>query len=80
VTDEMFLAAAKALAAEVREEDLAVGRVYPPLSDVRRVSLAIACAVAEEAYAKGLAEAPRPKDLRAHVASMMYEPRYEPAR
>jgi malate dehydrogenase (oxaloacetate-decarboxylating)(NADP+) len=72
----MFLAAAKALAAEVREDDLAVGRVYPPLSDVRRVSLAIACAVAEEAYAKGLADAPRPADLRGHVAAMMYEPKY----
>lgn len=76
VTDEMFLAAAKALATEVRDEDLAAGRVYPPLSDVRRVSLAIACAVAEVAYASGLAEKPRPEDLRAHVASMMYEPKY----
>jgi malate dehydrogenase (oxaloacetate-decarboxylating)(NADP+) len=76
VTDEMFLAAARALAAEVREEDLAMGRIYPPLADVRRVSLAIACAVAEEAYAKGLAEAPRPEDLRRHVAAMMYEAKY----
>jgi len=76
VTDEMFLEAAKALAAEVREEDLAVGRVYPPLSDVRRVSLAIACSVAEVAYARGLADKPRPDDLRGHVAAMMYEPRY----
>ena len=76
VTDEMFLVAAKALAAEVSQADLALGRVYPPLSDVRRVSLAIACAVAEEAYAKGLAEAPRPANLREHVAVMMYEPKY----
>jgi malate dehydrogenase (oxaloacetate-decarboxylating)(NADP+) len=79
VTDEMFLAAAKALAAEVRDDDFAVGRIYPPLSDVRRVSLAIACAVADVAYAAGLAENPRPEDLRAHVASLMYQPKYESA-
>jgi malate dehydrogenase (oxaloacetate-decarboxylating)(NADP+) len=77
VTDEMFFAAAKALAAEVGEGDLAMGRVYPALADVRRVSLSIACAVAEVAYERGLAEAARPSDLRAHVAKLMYEPKYE---
>jgi malate dehydrogenase (oxaloacetate-decarboxylating)(NADP+) len=76
VTDEMFFAAAKALAAEAGEDDLAVGRVYPPLSSVRQVSLAIACAVAEIAYQRGIAVGQRPADLRAHVAGLMYEPTY----
>jgi malate dehydrogenase (oxaloacetate-decarboxylating)(NADP+) len=76
VTDEMFFAAAKALAAEVTPADLAVGRVYPPLSEVRRVSLAIACAVAEVAFRRGLAAEEQPAELRAHVAALMYEPRY----
>jgi hypothetical protein len=44
---------------------------------VRRVSLGIACAVADVAYARGLAEAARPSDLRAHIAGLMYEPKYE---
>jgi malate dehydrogenase (oxaloacetate-decarboxylating)(NADP+) len=76
VTDEMFFAAAKTLAAEVSDADRAEGRIFPPLAQVRRVSLAIACAVAEVAYAGGLATKAAPADLRAHVASLMYEPVY----
>lgn len=76
VTDEMFFVAAKTLAAEVVDEDLAIGRVYPALSSVRHVSLSIACAVAEVAFARGLASVERPADLRAHVAGLVYEPTY----
>lgn len=76
VTDEMFAAAAHALAAKVSEADLTQGTIFPPLSSIRRVSAAIAEAVAEVAYAQGLAETPRPKDLGAYVVSQMYEPRY----
>ena len=46
VTDEMFMVAAKTLAAEVEEEDLANGRIYPPLSKIREVSAKIGTAVA----------------------------------
>jgi malate dehydrogenase (oxaloacetate-decarboxylating)(NADP+) len=35
VTNEMFLAAARALASEVSETDLAEGRIYPPLKRIR---------------------------------------------
>jgi malate dehydrogenase (oxaloacetate-decarboxylating)(NADP+) len=76
LTDEMFFAAARALADTVDPNDLAMGRLYPPLERVRDVSRRIACAVAEVAYAAGLAEAPRPEDLTAHVAALMYEPTY----
>ena len=77
VSDGMFLAAAQALAQEVGDEDLAEGAVYPPLPRIRDVSLAIAVAVAEEAYATGLAQAPRPQGaLVDHVAGMMYDPTY----
>ncbi len=77
VTDEMFFAAARALASLVGEEDLAIGRIYPAFSKVREVSAKIAVAVAEVAYARGLAQAPRPDDLEAHVRSLMFEPEYE---
>jgi len=78
VTDEMFMAAAKTLARECSTDDLELGRISPPLSAIRRVSAAIATAVAEVAYAQGLAEEPRPAELRAHVESLMYVPEYAP--
>lgn len=39
VTDGMIMAASEALAASNRPEDLAKGRVYPGLSDVRGISV-----------------------------------------
>jgi len=77
VTDEMFFVAAKTLAEKVAEEDLAQGSIYPPLKDVRKVSLAIAKAVALVAYREGLAAYPKPEDLGAYLQSQMYEPIYE---
>ena len=76
VTDEMFSAAARALAGAVRPEDLASGCLYPPLSRIREVSAAIAAAVAEVAYRRDLANFQRPDDLPSYVKSQMYEPNY----
>lgn len=76
VTDEMFAAAARTLAATVTEDDLAMGRIYPSLSRIREVSRAIAAEVARIAYDRGLARAPRPDDIDAAVAAAMYEPVY----
>ncbi len=77
VTDEMFFAAAKALAREVAAEDLSQGRIYPPLARVREVSATIAAAVAETAYAQGLATQPKPEDVMGNIKSLMYEPKYQ---
>jgi malate dehydrogenase (oxaloacetate-decarboxylating)(NADP+) len=76
VTNEMFLAAAYALAGEVSESDLAQGSLYPALSNVRAVSAHIAEAVARVAYEQSLADAPKPADLSAHVRAQMYDPHY----
>ena len=76
VTDAMFFTAAKALARQVTEEDLAQGRVYPALSRIREVSAVIATDVAETTYELGLARAEHPDDLLAHVKSLMYNPDY----
>ena len=76
VTDDMFMAAAQTLAGLVDESDLAQGSLYPALSRIREVSAAIATAVAESAYASGLAGKPRPADVLADVRSHMYDPRY----
>ncbi|MFH2000642.1 MAG: NAD-dependent malic enzyme, partial [Planctomycetota bacterium] len=76
ITDEMFFTAAKTLAHEVTESDLDMGRIYPSLSRIRDVSAAIATAVAEVAYERGLASEERPEDLEAFIRSQMYNPRY----
>jgi malate dehydrogenase (oxaloacetate-decarboxylating)(NADP+) len=77
VTDEMFFVAATTLAGLVTEGDLAQGRIYPGLDRIREVSTAIAVAVAELAFARGLTDLKRPADLRALVQAHMYEPNYE---
>jgi malate dehydrogenase (oxaloacetate-decarboxylating)(NADP+) len=75
-TDAMFMAAARTLATTVSENDLAQGSLYPPLSAVRHVSAQIAAAVADVAFATGLARVERPANLLAFVESAMYDPHY----
>lgn len=76
ITDEMFLAAAQALARQVTPQDLAQGSLYPPLQNLREVSAHIALAVAEVVFQQGHAGIERPADLLAWVRSCMYDPRY----
>jgi len=76
VTDEMFLAAARELAAMVTDEELASGRVFPVLTNIRKVSLRIATAVAEIAHDSGYARVPRPADIAADIKSRMYQADY----
>src|SRR5579872_5928048 len=76
VTDEMFMAAAHALAQLVDQADIEQGSLYPSLPRIREVSAHIAVAVAEVAYQRGLATGPAPNDLMTHVRSQMYDPHY----
>jgi len=76
VSDEMFSVAAKALANAVSEDDLAQGRIYPPLTKIKDVSADIATAVTEVAYSQGLARKPKPDDISTYIKSQMYEPNY----
>ena len=77
VSDEMFLAAASALAGSVSEASLKRGTVYPPLTHIREVSVRIATAVAQVAYAQELASTPAPADIEAHIRDCVWEPTYE---
>jgi malate dehydrogenase (oxaloacetate-decarboxylating)(NADP+) len=77
VPNETFLVAAQALADQISESDRAEGRIYPPLREIREVSLTIATAVAEVVYDRGLAGAPKPEDLRSYIKAQMYEPKYQ---
>ena len=72
----MFLAASRKLAEMVSEEDLANGSLYPSLMDIRPISEEISVAVAEYAYANGLAQNEKPEDLDAAVKASMWTPKY----
>jgi malate dehydrogenase (oxaloacetate-decarboxylating)(NADP+) len=76
VTDSMFYAAARSLAAGVSEASLNEGLLFPRLRDIREVSARIAVEVARVAYDEGLATAPRPADLEAAVRGSMYDAAY----
>ncbi len=75
VTDAMFAAAADALAAELSEGDLAQGSLFPPVSDLRRVTMRVAEAVVRQAVAEGVARNP-PVSPADAVAAAMWEPIY----
>jgi malate dehydrogenase (oxaloacetate-decarboxylating)(NADP+) len=72
--DELFMDAARTLAKLVQQKDLDQGSLYPPLRQIRKISLAIAVAVATKAYAMNLARHKRPRSIRRHVAALMYRP------
>jgi malate dehydrogenase (oxaloacetate-decarboxylating)(NADP+) len=72
--DELFLDAARTLARMVSARDLERGALYPPLREIRKISLAIATAVATRAYAMKVARRRRPPNVRKHIERTMYTP------
>lgn len=74
ITDAMFLIAARTLANNVQEMDIARGSLYPRATEIRNLSLEVAIAVAGEAYRSGTARAEKPTDLRSFIQNMMYDP------
>jgi malic enzyme len=78
VTDSLFAAAAESLAAQVRAEDLAAGRLFPPVGEIRRVTARVAEAVAREAGRSGVGRALRDDEVVRAVAEAMWEPAYLP--
>uniref|UniRef100_A0A5F9CUS7 Malic enzyme n=1 Tax=Oryctolagus cuniculus TaxID=9986 RepID=A0A5F9CUS7_RABIT len=78
IPDEIFLLTAEQIAQEVSEHHLSQGRLYPPLSTIRDVSLRIAIKVLNYAYKHNLASYyPEPKDKEAFVRSLVYTPDYD---
>ncbi|PRQ27561.1 putative malate dehydrogenase (oxaloacetate-decarboxylating) (NADP(+)) [Rosa chinensis] len=77
VHDEMLLAASEALATKVTQENYDKGLIYPPFTNIRKISANIAAKVAATVYDLGLASnLPRPKDLVKYAESRMYSPLY----
>ena len=76
VSETMFTAAAKNLAAQVSEEDLADGKLYPPLTDMRKITRSIAHVVARQAIKEGLAQVDDDADVEALVDELVWDPTY----
>ncbi len=75
VTDAMFAAAADTLAAQLQDEDLAAGSLFPRIAELRRITARVAEAVVRQAASDGVARNP-PDDPAEAVASAMWDPAY----
>ncbi|MBZ0150600.1 MAG: NAD-dependent malic enzyme [Planctomycetes bacterium] len=80
ISDEMFLDASHTLADMVAPSDLSEFSVFPRLSRIREVSLAIACAVIRRGIHQGHADASLAKGLEQRVKKAMWFPEYLPFR
>ena len=78
ISDAMFLAAARELAAAVPDKRLAAGALFPPVSALREVSRRIAVVVVGEAIAEGLSALAPDTDVAAAVDAAMWWPAYVP--
>ncbi|MCK1351397.1 NAD-dependent malic enzyme [Bradyrhizobium sp. CW7] len=76
VTEEMFIVAARAVAEQVTEEDLASGLIYPPQSRILEASLHVAERIAAYIFDKGLARVSPPNDIEAFIHERAYRPAY----
>ncbi|KAM9204044.1 NADP-dependent malic enzyme, mitochondrial [Mergus octosetaceus] len=78
ISDDIFLLTAESIAAEVTEQNLAEGRLYPPLDSIREVSFKIAVKIVNWAYKHGLASwYPEPADKETFVKQLIYSPDYD---
>jgi malate dehydrogenase (oxaloacetate-decarboxylating)(NADP+) len=78
VTDDLFILAARAVAEQVTEADLAQGLIYPPQSRILEASLHVAERIAAGIFERGLARVPRPADIAALIRERAYRPVYPP--
>ncbi|HEY8518735.1 MAG TPA: NAD-dependent malic enzyme [Gammaproteobacteria bacterium] len=75
VTNGMTNAASKALAAQVTDEELESGLLFPSVSRLRTVSYHIAVAVVRQAVRDGVSDVPE-HDIERRVRAAMWSPEY----
>jgi malic enzyme len=78
ISEPMFLVAARALAAQVTDERLAEGSLYPPVEALAQISRQVAIAVAGEAVRSGVAGIGPEVVLASAVDEAMWHPAYVP--
>jgi malate dehydrogenase (oxaloacetate-decarboxylating)(NADP+) len=77
VTDEMFIEAAHAVADQVTSDQLKLGMLFPPQSDILEVEVQTAARVAKLVFDAGLARVDRPTNMDAFIRRHLYKPEYQ---
>ena len=80
VTDRMFEVAARTLASASPAATDPSATLLPPVTDLRRVAVLVARAVARQARAEGLCDPFDDAQIDARIAAKMWEPSYPPYR
>ena len=76
VPDEIFIAAARAVADQVTEEQLDKGMLFPPQANVQTTSHITAVKSAQRIFELGLARIPKPDSVDKHVTMLEYKAEY----
>ena len=77
VTDEMFIAAAHALADQVKPKDLEQGLLFPPQGNILESEIKVAARVAKVVFDSNLAGVDDPADFEAFIRSHVHKPEYQ---
>jgi malate dehydrogenase (oxaloacetate-decarboxylating)(NADP+) len=77
VTDEMFIEAAHAVADQVTSEQLKLGMLFPPQSNILEVEVQTAARVAKLVFDADLARVDRPANMEAFIRRHLYKPEYQ---
>jgi len=78
ITDAMVMAGSDALAEYTAEKHLVHGLTYPPVAELRDVSVRVAAAVIRQAFADGVAMSKKvtPETADAYVKASFWQPEY----
>jgi malate dehydrogenase (oxaloacetate-decarboxylating)(NADP+) len=77
VTDEMFIEAAHAVADQVTSEQLKLGMLFPPQSNILEVEVQTAARVAKLVFDADLARVDRPANMEEFIRRHLYKPEYQ---
>ncbi|MCQ4161532.1 NAD-dependent malic enzyme [Roseomonas sp. GC11] len=76
LTDECFIVAAHATADQVGPTLRAKGMLYPSQDQILETEVTTATRIVEYMFDAGLAQAERPRDIRAWIEAQLYKPQY----
>lgn len=76
ITDELFIEAARASAAQVGPKERELGMMFPPQNNILAMEVETAVKVAEWIFNNNMATVTRPKDIKSWLKEMLYKPEY----